>query len=146
MPGTARSSDVQHHQAFLGNGGLHLSGLAHQGKGNGRQLGQNALETVLAGDFFLARSQEQKVIGLRRAAQLQKDLQQADHAGPRVVTAQPVEFAVGFQAGRERVAPPAADGFHGVDVRIEQQGGFLQVECRPHAPDVVALAAGVHPL
>lgn len=73
-------------------------------------------------------------------------MQEADHAGTRVVAAQTVELAVGFEAGGEGVFAPALHGLHGIDVRIEQQRGPLQVETGAEAPDVVAFAAGLHAL
>ena len=146
VAGAAGGGDVQHHQPLLGDGGLHLRRLAHEGEADGRQLGQDALDALAAGHFFFARSQVDEIVALRRAAQREERLQQADHAGARVVAAQAVELAVGFELGREGVFAPALHGLHGVDVRVEQQRGPLQVEAGAEAPDVVALAARLHAL
>ena len=83
---------------------------------------------------------------MRRAAQGEEHLQQTDHAGACVVAAQAVELAVRFELGCIGGLAPALYGLHGVDVRVEQQGGSFQVEARSQAPHVVALAARLHAL
>ena len=80
------------------------------------------------------------------AAQREESLQQAYYAGTCVVAAQPVELAVWFELGRIGILAPTLYGLYGIDVRIEQQGGTLQVEPGSETPYIVAFSAGLHAL
>ena len=100
----------------------------------------------LSAYFFFARGQVYQVVVLVASAQLHECLQQADHAGPGIVAAQPVKPPLAVQHGGERQFAPSVHGLHGVYVRVEQQGRLVQVECRAEAPHVVAFPPGGHAL
>ena len=89
MPRPAVGGDIQYHQPFFGNGGLHLRGFAHNGELYGRQLRQYGLYPALARYFFLAGSKENQVVRLCGAAKLQEHLQRPTTLAPASLLPRP---------------------------------------------------------
>ena len=112
----------------------------------GWKLRQYTFYSTLARYFLFTRGKVYQVVGLRGAAQCQEYLQQADHACSGIIAAQSVKLPVALQYRFEGVFPPSVDGFHGIDVGIQQQSRFLKVEHRAEAPHIVAFAPRRHAL
>ena len=120
---------------------MHFCGLAHDTQCDRGKLRKYAFDTVLARNLFFARSQENQVIGLFGRAQVAIGHEQGYYACSGIVTAQAVDFSV-FYFGGEWLLTPSVYWFHGVDVRVQQDGWLVEVEHRADAPDVVARTAG----
>ena len=140
---------IEHHQSLLGDRRTHAGRFAHHGEADRRQLGQDALNAVLARHFLLARGQEDQVVGLRLGAEDGEGLVERDHAGAGVVAAQAVEPVILRLFRQERILLPSGGRLHGVDMRVEEQGRLGEVESRCDNPEVIAfpeeVMAGVAP-
>ena len=145
----AGSDAVEYHQSLLGDRRTHAGRLAHHGEADRRQLGQDALNAVLARHFLLARGQEDQVVGLRLGTEDGEGLVERDYAGAGVVAAQAVESLIFRLFRQERILLPSGGRPHGVDMRVEEQGRLGEVESRRDNPEVIAfpeeVMAGVAP-
>ena len=74
MTTLAVAHDVEHHQSFLRDGGLHARRLAHDGHVDMGQQRQDTADAVLSRYLFLGRSQVDEVVGLRAQRHIAKHL------------------------------------------------------------------------
>ena len=128
---------VEHQQPLFADGRLHGRRFAHDGQIDRGQLLQGPGDAVCSRNLLFGRSQENQVVGLLAVGQEQEGGEQRYQTGSGVVAAQTVEAT--FLFGRfKRVAAPAGHRFHGVDVRVEQEGRFRRVVLPGQGPYVVA--------
>ena len=87
-----------------------------------RQAGDGTFHAIAARHLLLRGGQQDEVVGLRTPGQDAECLRQRHERGAVVVGAEAIE-AVALQGGKQRVARPATDSSHGVEVGVQQQGG-----------------------
>ena len=106
---------VEDHQSLFSDGRLHLRGLSHDAQCDGWQLGEYALDAVLARDLLLTGGEEDEVVGLLLPCEPAKGLEEADEASPGVIASEAVELPVDFRRG-EGLLLPSTDGLDCLDV------------------------------
>lgn len=142
----AEGGAVEHHETFLGYGGLHPRRLADDGEVDIAELGEDALDATTTADLLLCRGGEDERIGafVGEADEIAEGGEQADERATGIVAAEAVESSV-LNGWRKGVAGVACGGFDCVDMGVEEDDGLACGTGGFARPDIVALAVDGQP-
>ena len=110
---------IEHHQALLGNSGIHSRRFADNSKINLTQLRKHGTHAIHASNLLLSRGKHYQIIRLLRFCQLRKGNNHSHQASARIVTTQAIQL-ITLNRGRKGIARPLRIGLHRVNMGIEQ--------------------------